>query len=95
MSDETPAPAVKKPPRKVTLREIRQRMADEAYDRRFRADVMAKLEREVGHPFAVDPKEYAIAEAFDRAVVLIDFMISDPTIMGRLMVAAEKGELPE
>jgi len=93
MNDDLQTPAVKKPPRKVTLREMRERIADEAYRYRAHQDMMVRLVAEVGKPFAENPEEYAIAEAFESAARVIDWILRDDVVLQRLKQAAERGEV--
>ena len=93
MNDDLQTSAMKEPPRKVTLREMRQRIADEAYRYRTHQDMMVRLVRDVGKPFAENPEEYAIAEAFESAVRVIDWISRDDLVLRRLKEAAERGQV--
>jgi hypothetical protein len=93
MTDESDKPAAAKPPRKVTLREMRQRIADEAYSKRFHHAVMVKLATEEGEPFAANPEEIAIAEAFESAVRVLEWLLRDDVALARLQEVAQRGEV--
>lgn len=83
MTEEGQAPA-SPPARKITLREMREAAEGEAYRHRTHQDVMVRLAREVGPPFAANPREYALAEALEAIVRLIDLIKSDPVMLDRL-----------
>jgi hypothetical protein len=93
MTDETTATAAKKPRRKVTLREMRERLQNEAISCRFHQDVMVQLAREEGTPFVATPDEYAKAEAFESAARVIDWILGDDPTLARLKEAAEQGAI--
>jgi hypothetical protein len=93
MTEQTQAPAAEQPRRKVTLREMRQRAEDAAYERRGHHAVMTKLAADPGPPFAADPEEIAIAEAFESIARVIDWLLRDDAALLRLKDAAERGEV--
>jgi hypothetical protein len=93
MTETTGTPAAERPPRKVTLREMRQRIADEAYSKRFHHAVMIKLATEEGEPFSANPEEIAIAEAFESAVRVLEWLLRDDVALARLQEAAQGGEV--
>lgn len=78
--------------RRVTLREMRERLAAEAYNREFHHAVMVKLAAEET-VFAADPDELQIAEAFDSAARVLDWLLRDDVTLARLKEAAERGEV--
>jgi hypothetical protein len=93
MTEQTQAPAAETPRRKVTLREMIQRL--EAEGRRYRShqDMMVRLVKEEGHPWAENPEEYAIAEAFESAARVIAWILRDDDLLTKLKNAAERGEV--
>lgn len=93
MTEQAQATADDKPRRKVTLREMRERLEGEAYSRRFHHSVMVRLVETVGKPFAADPEEIALAEAFESAARVIDWLLRDDVALARLKDAGERGEV--
>jgi hypothetical protein len=90
MTKQTQATAAP-PRRRVTLREMRERLEAEAYGRRVHHGVILRLVAEVGKPFAADPEEIAVAEAFEAAARVFDWLLRDDMALARLKEAAERG----
>jgi hypothetical protein len=87
MTDDGTATAAK-PRRAVTLREMRERASIEAYRYRSHQDMMRRLVADYGHPYAENPEEYLIADAFEAVVGVLDWLKSDDVAFERFKAAA-------
>jgi hypothetical protein len=91
MTERTEATAAEKPRRKVTLREMIERLEAEARRYREHQDMMVRLVKEEGPPWGENPEEYAIAEAFESAARTIAWILRSDDLLTRLKNDVERG----